>query len=275
MALLNRWLPFASYGLLSEFAPAVGQEIFHCDMQRGFKRVRKKEPEVAALLAKDTTSQRIGLLAQKAVYEFHQKTELLDREDGVEKLASILSLGQETAVIQQRVFQILDNYYDNPVLLGKKIVKLSRGDEGIPTGIEMKHNGYVLKFFAAIDCIFEEPDSTLHVLDFKTGKSNFDARQAYLYLLAVSYLYPSRKVVASFYNLESGKWSDRITVSPIHLKALQAELARIAKLHELEKQQYRRNPEEFAEIFAPNPGFACKYCLFNSICQFSACEVSA
>ncbi len=53
MAYPNRWLPFASYGLINEFIPAVGQESFHCDMQRGYKRGRKKELGVAALLCGD------------------------------------------------------------------------------------------------------------------------------------------------------------------------------------------------------------------------------
>jgi len=40
-----------------------------------------------------------------------------------------------------------------------------------------------------------EPDGTLHILDFKTGKSEFDRRQAYVYLLAAKYLYPNRSAV--------------------------------------------------------------------------------
>jgi len=44
---------------------------------------------------------------------------------------------------------------------------------------------------------FTEPDRTLHILDFKTGKSAFDQRQALVYLLA-----RYTKQQASFYNLE-------------------------------------------------------------------------
>ena len=63
---------FASYNLLSLYSPPVGLEHLHCEMKRGFTKARKKEPEVAELLEKDNTAQKIGLLAQKAVYEFHQ-----------------------------------------------------------------------------------------------------------------------------------------------------------------------------------------------------------
>jgi hypothetical protein len=177
--------------------------------------------------------------------------------------------------VKQRVTQILCNYRDNPVLLDKKIIKLSRGDEGVPDGLEINSRNYLFRLFAAMDCIFEEPDGTLCILDFKTGKSDFDSRQAYIYLLAATYLYPERKTYALFYNLESCKWSEKLTATEIHLSALQTELARLAKSHELEKQLYRNEPERFSEIFVPNSGFACKYCQFNSICSFSLCEVVA
>lgn len=62
------WLPFASYNLWSLFAPAVGQEHWHCDMKRGYAKVRKREPDVATVLAEDTVPQTVGLLAQRGVY---------------------------------------------------------------------------------------------------------------------------------------------------------------------------------------------------------------
>lgn len=275
MVFAKKWLPFASYGLMADFIPAVGLEPFHCDMRRGYKRVRKKESEVAALLEKDTTPQRIGLLAQQGVYEFHHHPELIAQEYGIENLVEILKLDEESFIVQQRVIQILCNYRDNPVLLDKNIFKLSRGDEGIPDGLEIKSRNYLFRLFAASDCIFEEPDGTLCILDFKTGKSDFDTRQAYIYLLAAAYLYPERKTAAFFYNLESCKWSEKLTATAIHLSALETELARLAKALELEIQLYRNEPERFSEIFPPNSGFACKYCPFNSICSFSVCEVVA
>ena len=81
---------FASYNLWSLFSPPVGQEYWHCDMKRGFTKARKKEPQVKALLEQDNTAQRIGILAQKGVYEFHQNSPILYRRDAVEQVAEIL-----------------------------------------------------------------------------------------------------------------------------------------------------------------------------------------
>ena len=88
-------LPFSSYNLWLLFAAPVGQEDWHCHMKRCFLKVQKKKPEIEAILAEDTTPQRVGLLAQKGVYEFHQNTDLLDSSDGVEQIASILQLNQD------------------------------------------------------------------------------------------------------------------------------------------------------------------------------------
>ncbi|MBD1879198.1 PD-(D/E)XK nuclease family protein [Coleofasciculus sp. FACHB-T130] len=269
------WRPYVSFNIWSQFAPSVGQEHWHCDMKRGFARARKKEPLVKALLEQDTTPQHIGLLAQKAVYEFHQDIELLQPSNGVERMAEILQLSKEPSEVQQRVIQILQNYYKNPILAGKNIIKLSRGDEGIPEPILIRNGNYFFNLFAAIDCIFVDLDGKLHILDFKTGKSDFDRRQAFVYLLAATYLYPQQKAVASFYNLETNKWSDRITATDAQLNAIQIELVRIAEQHQKELRRYKENPSNFAQIFPANPGFNCRNCQFNSICKFSVSEVSA
>lgn len=263
------WRPFASYNLWSLFAPPIGQERWHCDMKRGFQKARKKEPSVADLLDKDNIPERIGHLAQKGIYEFHQDTELLNQSDGAEKVAEILELNQEADEVQGRVISILINYHKNPILVGRNILHILPGDEGFPTPITIRQGSYIFNFFAAIDCIFTEQDGTLHILDFKTGKSDFDRRQAYVYLLAASYLYPQQKAVASFYNLETGNWSNSISATDVQLKAILIELAQIAQRHELEKERYKKNPAEFAQIFPPNPGSNCQYCPFNLICEFS------
>lgn len=276
MAINTRWLPFSSFSLLSEFAPAVGQEYWHCDMKRGFQRVRKKEPAVAALLSQDTTPQRVGLLAQRGIYEFHQSSQMVDRVDGVERVAALLQLEQETPIVQDRILQVLRNYHIQPILRGKEIIRLSRGDEGIPNPLEVNAGGILFKLFAAVDCIFVEPDGTIHILDFKTGKSDFDLRQGYVYLLIAQSFYPNQRAVASFYNLESCQWSEPITATALQLNVIQANLARIAQKHDREKQQFRQNPAEFAYIFPPNPDQKrCQHCQFHSVCTFSACEVSA
>ncbi|MBD1939472.1 PD-(D/E)XK nuclease family protein [Microcoleus sp. FACHB-68] len=266
---------YASYNLLSLFSPAVGQEHWHCDMKRGFTKARKKELPVKTLLEQDTPWQKIGLLAQKGVYEFHRDTQLLDSSDGIERVAEIIQLNQESIEVQKRVTHSLENYHKTPILFGKNLIKLSRGDEGFPEPILLHQGNYSFNFFAAIDCIFLEPDGKLHILDLKTGKSEFDRRQGFIYLLAARYLYPKQPAVASFYNLETGHWSDPITATSVQLDAVQMELARISQQHQGDLRRYRQNPADFETIFPPNPGLPCQYCQFNSICQFSTFEVSA
>ncbi len=268
------WRPFASYNLWLQFASAIGQERWHCDMKRGFIKARKKEPAVALLLNQNNIPQRIGHLAQKGVYEFHHNA-MFGVNNAVEKVAETLQLNQEAAIVQERVISILKKYHAAPFLAGKKIIKLSRGDEGFPEPILIKHGNYQFKLYAAIDCIFRELDGKLHILDFKTGTSDFDKRQAYVYLLAASYIYPQQTVVASFYNLESGKHSQPISASTTQLKAIQIELVRIAQQHQKDLRRYRYNPTEFKQIFPASPGLNCRYCQFNSICDFAITEVSA
>ena len=190
-------------------------------------------------------------------------------------MAEILQLTQESAVVKERVISILQKYHAEPFLAGKKIIKLSRGDEGFPEPILIKHDNYQFNLYAAIDCIFEEPDGKLHILDFKTGISEFDKRQAYVYLLAARYLYPQQPVIASFYNLETGKHSEAIVASATHLNAIQIELVRIAQQHQKDLSRYRYNPTEFKQIFPASPGLNCRYCQFNSICDFVISEVTA
>ncbi|MDM9382503.1 PD-(D/E)XK nuclease family protein [Chlorogloeopsis sp. ULAP01] len=269
------WRPYVSFNIWSQFVPPVGKEYWHCDMKRGFTRARKKELLVKSLLEQDTIPQQIGLLAQKGIYEFHQDIQLLCQSNGVEIVAQKLKLAQESAEVQQRVMKILENYYQSPILLGKKIIQLSRGDEGIPEPILIQQGNYFFNLFAAIDCIFIELNGKLHILDFKTGKSDFDRRQAFVYLLAATYLYPQQKAVASFYNLENGKQSELITATDAQLKAIQEKLVQIAQEHQKELQRYKKNPSDFADIFPANPGISCRHCQFTSICQFYQFEVSA
>ncbi len=268
------WLPFASYNLWLLFWPPIGQESCHCDMKRGFTKARKQEPQVAELLAQDNTPQLIGHLAQRGIYEFHQNRQVFYCKDGVEQVAQILQLNEQPANVQQRVIKILKNYFDNPILLGKNIIQLNRGDEGFPEPILIQQGSYIFNLYAAIDCIFEEQDGTLHILDFKTGKTDFDRRQGFVYLLAASYLYPQQPAIASFYNLETGKWSERITATPAQLNAIQIELVRISGQHQKDLRCYKQKPAEFKRIFPPNPGYSCQFCPFSRICEFSVSEVS-
>jgi hypothetical protein len=266
--------PFASYHLWSLVAPATGQERWHCQMRRGFIKARQHEPQVKRLLAQATIPQRIGILAQKGVYEFHHHRQLLNQPDGVEKVAQILKLSKSSFEVQQRVRQILKNYHDTPLLLGKRIIQLTRGDEGFPRPIIITQQNYYFRLYAAMDCVFTESDSTLHIIDFKTGKSAFDRRQALVYLVAARYLYPQQEAVASFYNLERRKTSDLITVNAIQLDAIETQLANIAVKHQEDLQKYRETPRQFSVIFPPNPGHHCRYCPFHRICEFSSAKSS-
>ncbi|MBD2628361.1 PD-(D/E)XK nuclease family protein [Trichormus variabilis] len=261
--------PFASYHLWSLVAPATGQERWHCQMRRGFIKARQHEPQVKALLAQATPPQRIGILAQKGVYEFHHHRHLLTQSDGVEKVAQLLKLSNFTVQVKQRVLQILQKYQNSPLLLGKRIIQLTPGDEGFPKPIVIEQENYCFRLYAAMDCVFIESDSTLHILDFKTGKSAFDRRQALVYLLAARYLYPGKMAVASFYNLEVCQKSELITLNNDELASLEFELANIAHQHQLDLQKYQTESSNFSKIFPPNPGNHCRFCPFNSICEFS------
>jgi PD-(D/E)XK nuclease superfamily len=260
--------PFASYHLWSLIAPNAGQQHWHCQMRRGFIKVRQHEPQVKLLLGKATASQRIGLLAQKGVYEFHHNIQLLDQVDGVEAVAKLLDLDRTTDEIQQRVLQILHKYHRQPLLLDKNILLLTSGDEGFPKPILIEGKNYSFRLYATMDCVFIEPDQTLHILDFKTGKSPFDRRQALVYLLAARYLYPGYPLVASFYNLEFTKRSEIIRMSDPELDHLELELANMAKKHQNDVHSYH-NEQDFSHVFPANPGHHCRFCPFNSICDFS------
>lgn len=262
--------PFASYHLWSLVAPAAGQQHLHCQMRRGFIKARQHEPQVQALLAKVTAPQRIGLLAQKGIYEFHHNRNLLSQSDGVQKVAELLKLDKYSEAVQQRVLQILTQYHHQPLLSGKRILLLTRGDEGFPKPIWVEHKHYSFRLYAAMDCVFIESNGALHILDFKTGKSTFDRRQALVYLLAARYLYPRQKAIASFYNLEFAKKSDLISVTRGELDFVEFELASIAQKHQEDLQKYQQKIYKFSQIFPPNPGYHCKFCPFNSICEFSA-----
>ncbi|MEH1928607.1 PD-(D/E)XK nuclease family protein [Nostoc sp.] len=261
--------PFASYHLWSLIAPAIGQERWHCQMRRGFIKARQHEPQVKALLTQATAPQRIGILAQKGIYEFHHHSYLLKQADGVERVAQLLKLSNSSEQVQQRVLQILKKYHHAPLLLDKEIIQLTPGDEGFPKAILIEQEDYSFRLYAAMDCVFIEADSTLHILDFKTGKSAFDRRQALVYLLAARYLYPGRKAVASFYNLEMSKKSELISINNSELESLKFELANVAHKHQHDLQKYQQEASNFSKIFPPNPGSHCRFCPFNSICEFA------
>ena len=262
---------FASYNLLNLHSPAIGHEIWHCDMKRGFFKARNKEEKVKAILKQDNIPQRIGLLAQQGVYEFHQDN-CLDNADSIAQVKEKIKLDQELTPVQNRVAIILKNYYENPILKSKKIIFLHRGDEGYPQPILIDDGNYQFNLYASIDCLFEEEDGTIHILDLKTGTSDFDLRQGYIYLLAAQYLYPQNRAVASFYNLETQKWSEKITASIAELQKLEEKLKQLAQKHQQELKNYKYYQQEFDRVFPPNSGIACRFCQFSSVCEYALIE---
>ncbi|PAX55912.1 PD-(D/E)XK nuclease family protein [Brunnivagina elsteri] len=271
--------PFASYNLWSLISPAEGQKRWHCQMRRGFMKARQHEPQVKAQLKKVNASQHIGLLAQRGVYEFHYNPRLLKAANGVEKVAELLKLSESSEEVRQRVIQILKNYHSSPMLADKRILLLTRGDEGFPKAIAIEKESYSFRLYAAMDCVFIETDTslesiphlrTLHILDFKTGKSPFDQRQALVYLVAARYLYPGYEAVASFYNLESDKKSELLVISNHELDRVENELADIAQKHQEDMYRFNKKLQIFSIIFPPNPGYHCRFCPFKSICEFSS-----
>jgi PD-(D/E)XK nuclease superfamily len=265
----TRYRPPFSYNIWADSEPAFGLEGFHCAMRRGFKRARNDEPEIRALRERDNSAQAIGHLAQQAVYEFYADPQLLDRSDGVKLVIDAIDLARYTAEIVATVTQILERYHAEPILKEKNILKLEPGDEEIPPPLVLKLQRQEFNFYAAMDCIYVEPDGTLHILDFKTGKSKFDKRQAFTYLLAAKYSYPERSVVASFYNLESQQQSKIITATPAQLQGVEMRVVKIAKQLADEVNRYRNNRSAFDLIFPPNPGTQCRYCPFSSVCEYT------
>jgi PD-(D/E)XK nuclease superfamily len=268
----NPWLPYISYSIWSLFQSAIGQESSHCARKRGFAKVRNKEERIKSLVRQDNIAQTIGHLAQRGVYEFQHNPHLISQSDGVERVGEILELEKQSETIQSRIFGILKSYCDRPILADKKVLLLNRGDEGFPPAIIIGEKSNQFKLYAGFDCLFVEPDNRLHILDFKTGKSSFDKRQAYVYLFAAKFLHPDKQAVASFYNLESQELSEPIELSETAISSLQIELYNRAKQLQKEKQYYEDNPEKFSRIFPANPSHGCAYCNFQSVCEFAVIE---
>jgi PD-(D/E)XK nuclease superfamily len=273
----TKYRPPFSYNIWADSEPAFGSEGFHCAMRRGFKRARNDEPEIRALRERDNSAQAIGHLAQQGVFKFHADPQLLDRSDGVKLVIEAIlqgrgyanDLARYTAEIVATVTQILERYHAQPILKEQNILKLESGDEEIPAPLVLKLQRQEFNFYAAMDCIYVEPDGTLHILDFKTGKSKFDKRQAFTYLLAAKYSYPERSVVASFYNLESQQRSKIITATPAQLQGMEMCVVKIAKQLAEDVKRYRNNRSAFGLIFPPNPGTQCRYCPFFSVCEYT------
>ncbi len=266
-------MDFASYHLWSQFEPAPGWEDSHCQMQRGWRWTQRSdrsdlnEPKTAPVI--ETVWQKVGNLAQQGVYEFHRDPLLLKHPRGIDRVADRLYLYYEVAPVRQRVMRILQQYQITPWLIDRDILLLNRGDEPTPPAIELQVRDYRFQLFFAFDCIIREADGKLHIIDFKTGQADFDRRQADVYLLASSYLYPDRDAVASFYNLETMTRSELITATPDRLAVITAKLASIAQLHRQQLDDYANRPNWFDRLFPPHPGNHCRSCPFSYLCNYA------
>ncbi len=262
---------FASYQLWSQFEPALGWEDSHCNMQRGWRWTQQsvakelhKLPEIA------TIWQKVGKLAQQGVYEFHRDPLLLRHPRGVDRVADRLYLCYEIAPVRQRVLRILQQYRAAPWLVGRDILVLNRGDEPVPNPIDIHIDTDRFQLFAAFDCLLRDTDDLIHIIDFKTGQADFDRRQAAVYLLAVSYLYPDCHAVASFHNLETNISSELITATPTQLAQTARKLAEIAQLHQQQLQTYLTEPNCFERLYPPHPGTHCRHCSFSYRCTYAS-----
>ncbi len=239
-------------------------------MQRGWRWTQtKSSTELQKSPAIATIWQKVGKLAQQGVYEFHRDPLLLRHPRGVDRVADRLYLYYEILPVRQRVMHILQQYRAAPWLVGKDILVLNHGDEPLPDPIEIEIDNDRFELFAAVDCLLRERDGSIHIVDFKTGQADFDRRQAYVYLLAMSYLYPDCQAVASFYNLETKISSELIIATAEELARVARKLADIARLHQQQLQTYRNDPACFDRVFPPHPGHHCDRCPASYQCNYS------
>jgi hypothetical protein len=247
----------------------VGWEDTHCQMQRGWRWTQPKtSQEAQGFAVQETIWQKVGKLAQQGVYEFHQNPLWLKHPRGCERVADRLYLYYELGVVRDRVTRILQQYQASPFLLDRDIVVLNSGEEELPYPIDIQVDDYQFQLFAAFDCIVRAGDDQIEIIDFKTGSADFDLRQADVYLLACSYLFPDRQAIASFYNLETMVSSEIITATSDRLDEIARKLAQIAQLHQQQVREHQLNPASFDRLFPAHPGTHCQYCAFNYRCTY-------
>jgi hypothetical protein len=262
-----------SYKLLSLVYPAPGKGQLHCHLKRGFEVAKKDEPEVKECTQNDFPTQRIGILAQRGVYEFYQHADRLDDTSGLEWAIERLKLSQELPQVRERVTQILKLYYSRPFLKDKEVITCESGINNAPHSFQIKQGNRIFELKAAMDCSYREADKRLHIVDFKTGNTaidKLDRRQLYIYLLAAKSLHPDKQAVASFYHLDLGEQSDLIEADWETLEAYKIELINAIDRLNKEAKIYRAHPNRFLDIYPPNPApNICQYCNYHSICEFA------
>jgi PD-(D/E)XK nuclease superfamily len=257
----------SSYSLWSSFEPAAGMEQFHCHRKRGYFKVRNKEPEVAPFLQLDNLSQSIGKLAQAGVWHLHN---LGNRTWSRGEVAGVLhKMNLPKGEVGERVEKLIYRYAASPWLRDKRLHTLNRGDEKYSPPTSVRSGQVCFNLYAAFDCLVEEPSGRLTVVDFKTGRSKPDRRQALVYLVALTQM-KKQAEAAVFLNLETGDVSNPIRATKNELEAVRIQLGRIANKHKQQVEECLAYPEKFDEIYPANPGKACRSCPFAPICQYSS-----
>ena len=131
-----------SYSLWRSFTPLTGMEDFHCNTKRGFEKARKDDPSVKPFLFIDNQAQAIGKLAQQFIFEFHQDSSRVSDPNFKEEIIQSLQLKEKDLEIQKRVLGIIESYFNKPILLGKKIIEIYKGDEKYPEPIVVEQGNY-------------------------------------------------------------------------------------------------------------------------------------
>jgi hypothetical protein len=188
-------------------------------------------------------------------------------------VADRLFLYYESEPVARRVEKILANYHSQPWLQNSHIIEFDRGDAGVGKSWEIAARRRRFLLYATIDCAIDEGD-VVRILDFKTGKSDGDMRQALVYLLLATVRYPDRRAILNFIYLEKGTRSRDIYLPPADISKVRDRLAAVAYLHQRQLAKYRQrdrtDTNAFSRIFPPNPGINCRFCRFRQSCNF--CE---
>lgn len=152
---------------------------------------------------------------------------------------------------QKKGKEILNNFYDQLEADGWPQVMF------IEKNFTLKIANYVFK--GAIDRIDRQPDGSVQIIDYKTGKPKDklaydDKRQLLLYQIAAEEVFGLKVGSLAYYYLENGTKAE-FTAKPADLEKVRLEV--IATIEEIKKAQ-----------FVPKPGFLCAYCDFRNICEF-------
>lgn len=127
---------------------------------------------------------------------------------------------------------------------------------GLEVGFTLKFNHVAVR--GRIDRIDRLADGTVHIIDYKTGKTKEkpDKDQLFIYQLAALRSVGVKPSKLSFVYLESGSEVSFIGTDD-ELVALEEQVNRVADAIR-------------ASNFSPTPGDACRFCDFKNMCEFAS-----